>query len=152
MFKELIDIFNDEKLNKGSLKLERILLLVIPYFYFVFGLFFYKAPNIHDPMSLNQRAFGASIFLVLFILSFISEWVKKRLQTLINIAVYFAVIHLAYVAYLNSYDYDIAISSINKRVIPINIEVIILQYNMISFHSKNKFAIAIVTIKEIAIS
>jgi len=112
MFKELIDIFNDEKLNKGSLKLERILLLVIPYFYFVFGLFFYKAPNIHDPMSLNQRAFGASIFLVLFILSFISEWVKKRLQTLINIAVYFAVIHLAYVAYLNSYDYDIAISLI----------------------------------------
>ncbi len=70
MFKELIDIFNEEKLNKRSLRLERILLLVIPYFYFVFGLFFYKAPNINDPMSLGQRTFGACIFLVLFIYQF----------------------------------------------------------------------------------
>jgi diguanylate cyclase (GGDEF)-like protein/PAS domain S-box-containing protein len=110
MFENKNNTSKQKNNNKKSLKFQRIILLVIPYFYFVFGLFLSKASNIDDPMTWGHRTFAMSIFLSLYILSFISTWVKKRLKNLIYLAVYLAIIHLAYVAYLNSYNYDIAIS------------------------------------------
>lgn len=117
MFKDIKNNLINEKKDKESLKLQRIILLAIPYFYFVFGLFFYNAANINDPMSLSQRGFIIFIFLSLFILSFISSWVEKSLENLVYIASYFAIMHLAYVAYLNSYDYAITISLIVSAAI-----------------------------------
>jgi membrane-bound metal-dependent hydrolase YbcI (DUF457 family) len=112
MLKDMINSFNEEKIDKRSRKLERLLLLVIPYFYFIFGLFFYKSPNIEDPMTWGHRIFGMSIFLSLYILSFISSWVEKRLKLLTYTAAYFAIIHLAYVAYIDSYNYSMSVSLI----------------------------------------
>lgn len=105
-----------EEKNK-KLKFYRIIMLIVPYFYFVFGLFFYNSANIDDPISLMQRGIIILIFLTVFLLSFFNEWIKTKIEELSYILIYAGIMHLAYISYLNSFSYNLAATLIAVLVI-----------------------------------
>ena len=90
----------------------RIILILISALYFIFPVFYYYISGIDDPMPLNHRLLGASMFLILFFLSYFNNWVQRKLEKITLFVVYLAILQLVYLNYISNYQLDLAISLI----------------------------------------
>ena len=104
----------------------RIILILIPVLYFIFPVFYYYFAGITDPMPLTHRLIGASMFLIVFLISFFSNQVQLKIEKITMVAVYLAILQLVYLNYISKYQLDLALSLI----------VVIAVANL--FFSKNK--------------
>ena len=107
------------KIFKGKAKIfyVRKILLVAAAAYLLFGIFYRTCPGVIDPMGLEQRILAASVFLVVYFLSYLMDKVKNNVYTLFYYTVYFANFHLLYLAYINELTLNYAFSIIIVNVI-----------------------------------
>ena len=103
---------NGIKNNKETIKYYRKALLLIAGLYGVFALFFNYLPHIDDPMSLKERIIAITIFLIIFGLSYLSNWIKDRLESVTYVTIYLAVAQLIYLNYINKFEFGLAVSLI----------------------------------------
>jgi len=90
----------------------QLILISASILYTIFGIFLRYMLNFNDPMSMQQRVIGASLFLILYILSVFSRKVYNNLKILTDIVAYLALAHLIYVVYISNYRFELALSLI----------------------------------------
>lgn len=91
-------------------KYYRIILLAAPILYILFGVLFKFMDSYTDPLSFYDRAFDASLFLLVWVLSFFIKWVEEHLKHLTLLVAYISITHLGYIAYTVDYSFNVAIS------------------------------------------
>jgi len=109
----IIKFFED----KAKLFYVRKILVVAAAAYLLFGLFYRTYPGVSDPMGLNQRIFAASVFLTVYLLSYLMDKVKENVYTFFYYTVYFANFHLLYLAFIHEITLNYAFSIIIVNVI-----------------------------------
>ncbi|ADQ14307.1 PAS domain-containing protein [Halanaerobium hydrogeniformans] len=118
MFKNKLKFLKEQSKDKyGSANFYRVILLVIAYFYFVSGLFYYNIPTGADPIPLAHRGFIIFLSIILFIISYFNDWLKRRLETASYLIVYSVLAHLAYITYFYSFQYNLAVALIGSMII-----------------------------------
>ena len=90
----------------------RIILILISVLYFIFPVFYYYFAGITDPMPLNHRFIGASMFLIAFILSYFSDFIQFNIEKTTMVVVYLAILQLVYLNYISNYQRNLALSLI----------------------------------------
>ncbi|MFW6025293.1 MAG: hypothetical protein ACOCRX_03025 [Candidatus Woesearchaeota archaeon] len=100
------------KQHTNSAKYYRIILFLISFIYLIFALFYYHLPDIDDPMPFTHRLFAMAIFLLIFILSYVSYRVKTKLQTITTITIYLAIAYLVFLNYISNYKFELSLSII----------------------------------------
>lgn len=98
--------------GKEKLFYIRKILVLATAAYLLFGLFYRTYPGLTDPMSLNQRILAASVFLIIYLLSYFLDKVKNNVEKYFYFTVYFANLHLIYLAYQNKITLNYAFSII----------------------------------------
>lgn len=112
-----MELFND-KLKRRLIEFTQdnryyqLILICASILYTIFGLFLRYMLNFNDPMPMQQRIIGASLFLVLYILSVFSKKVYDNLKILTDLVSYLALVHLTYVVYISNYRFELAVSLI----------------------------------------
>jgi diguanylate cyclase (GGDEF)-like protein/PAS domain S-box-containing protein len=112
-----MELFND-KLKRRLIEFTQdnryyqLILICASILYTIFGLFLRYMLNFNDPMPMQQRIIGASLFLVLYILSVVSKKVYDNLKILTDLVAYLALVHLTYVVYISDYRFELAVSLI----------------------------------------
>ncbi|MFW6001221.1 MAG: diguanylate cyclase domain-containing protein [Halanaerobium sp.] len=110
--------FFDDSLKKRLIEFTQdnryyqLILISASILYTIFGLFLRYMLNYNDPMPMQQRIIGASLFLVLYILSVFSKKIYKNLIILTDLVSYLALAHLTYVVYVGEYRFELAVSLI----------------------------------------
>jgi diguanylate cyclase (GGDEF)-like protein/PAS domain S-box-containing protein len=103
--KQLIEFTQDNRYYQ-------LILICASILYTIFGLFLRYMLNFNDPMPMQQRIIGASLFFVLYLLSVVSKKVYNNLKYLTDLVGYLALVHLTYVVYISNYRFDLAVSLI----------------------------------------
>ena len=118
MLKNKLEFIKEQSKDKyGSSNFYRFILLVIAYFYFVSGLFYYNIPTGEDPIPAGHRGFFIFLTIILFLISYLNDWLKKRIETTVYIVVYSVLAHLAYITYFNSFQHNLALALIGSMII-----------------------------------
>ncbi len=63
-------------------------------------------------MPLIHRLIGASMFLIVFLISFFSNQVQLKIEKITMVVVYLAILQLVYLNYISNYQLDLALSLI----------------------------------------
>jgi hypothetical protein len=92
-------LYNSEK------KFSRLLLLIIALTYIIFGFVYMMIPG-SDPFTFSSRLIIFFIFLVILILSFVSEKVVEHIYELSRFISFLSIMHLIYMADLNDFSID----------------------------------------------
>ncbi|MGM0420774.1 MAG: sensor domain-containing diguanylate cyclase/phosphohydrolase [Bacillota bacterium] len=93
-----------------SNKYYRAVLFTAAYLYIIFAVFYYQLPAVQDPIFLKERLLGAGVFLLALTSSYLSGWVKARLEPVTYLIVVGAVTHLIYLNYTSAFAFHFAVS------------------------------------------
>ena len=96
--------------SRDQLSYFRVILAITAIAYLLFGIVYrFSSPN-DFPMSMTQRVFASSFFFLMFVLTFLSEWVKKNIELSMYFAVLVGFSHLIYFSHVNGYRLNYALS------------------------------------------
>lgn len=110
---QIIGYTRNNKLNNeprsSDVKVYRTLCLVAAFLVPVFGIIIYKTYPSVSFLSTTERLFSSLLFLSIFTISYLGNYVRKNINFFMNLFFYFASFEAVYVAYLNNFSADFSI-------------------------------------------
>lgn len=98
--------------KKSKLFYIRKIILFTGFMYLIFGLLYKTSILTEDPIGFNHRIFSASVFFLTYLGSFYIGVIKNNIYKVFYFLIFFANIHLLYLAYINDMDLNFAFSII----------------------------------------
>ena len=98
--------------KKSKIFYIRKIMLFTVFMYLIFGLLYKTSLLSEDPIGLYHRIFPASVFLLFYLGSFIANIIKDNIYKTFYFLIYFANLHLLYLAYNNNMAINFAFSII----------------------------------------
>ncbi|SIQ00955.1 HD domain-containing phosphohydrolase [Halanaerobium kushneri] len=92
-----------------EIKFYRKIFILAAAAYLIFAVIYRFTPELTDPMSLAERLISISVFLMVFILSYRSDWVKRRIEGISYLVSLLAIFQLIYYTYLQNFRVALAI-------------------------------------------
>lgn len=87
-------------------------MLFTVFMYLIFGLLYKTSILVEDPIGSTHRILPGSVFLIVYLGSYFTKIIKNNIYKLFYYLVYFANIHLLYLAYINNMALNFAFSII----------------------------------------
>lgn len=98
--------------KKSKLFYIRKIMLFTVFMYLIFGLLYKTSILAEDPIGLNHRIFSASVFFLIYLGSFYIGLIKNNIYKAFYFLIFYANIHMLYLAYINDMALNFAFSII----------------------------------------